>query len=63
MTPAPAWGSLLAGIATLIVDRNARAVLAHTDRAVVIEKGRVVLSGASASLAGDPESLARHLGV
>ena len=28
------------GIATLIVDRNARAVLAHTDRAVVIEKGQ-----------------------
>src|SRR6187397_1563141 len=29
------------GIATLIVDRNARAVLAHTDRAVVLEKGLV----------------------
>ncbi|MBK9359962.1 MAG: ABC transporter ATP-binding protein [Rubrivivax sp.] len=33
------------GIATLIVDRNVRAVLAHTDRAVVLEKGQVVLQG------------------
>jgi branched-chain amino acid transport system ATP-binding protein len=51
------------GIATLIVDRNARAVLAHTDRAVVIEKGRVVLEGASADLAADGDALARHLGL
>ena len=51
------------GIATLIVDRNVRAVLAHTDDAVVLEKGRVVLSGASAALADDPEALTRLLGV
>jgi branched-chain amino acid transport system ATP-binding protein len=51
------------GIATLIVDRNARAVLAHTDRAVVLEKGRVVLAGTSAALAADGEALARHLGL
>jgi branched-chain amino acid transport system ATP-binding protein len=51
------------GIATLIVDRNARAVLAHTDRAAVLEKGRVVLAGESAALAADRAALARHLGV
>jgi branched-chain amino acid transport system ATP-binding protein len=51
------------GIATLIVDRNARAVLAHTDRAVVLEKGLVVMQGESAALAGEGEALARHLGV
>jgi branched-chain amino acid transport system ATP-binding protein len=51
------------GIATLIVDRNARAVLAHTDRAVVLEKGLVVMAGNSASLADESEALARHLGV
>jgi branched-chain amino acid transport system ATP-binding protein len=51
------------GIATLIVDRNVRAVLAHTDDAVVLEKGRVVLSGASSALADDPEALTRLLGV
>ncbi|MEP6740003.1 MAG: ABC transporter ATP-binding protein [Caldimonas sp.] len=51
------------GIATLIVDRNARAVLAHTDRAVVLEKGVVVLEGHSATIGADAEALARLLGV
>jgi len=51
------------GISTLIVDRNYRAVLAHTDRAVVLEKGLIVKAGASAELANDHESLARYLGV
>ena len=51
------------GIATLIVDRNVRAVLAHTDRAVVLEKGQVVLQGDSAELAADPDALTRLLGV
>jgi branched-chain amino acid transport system ATP-binding protein len=51
------------GIATLIVDRNARAVLAHTDDAVVLEKGRVVLAGESAAVGADSAALARFLGV
>ena len=51
------------GIATLIVDRNYRAVLAHTDRAVVMEKGRITMQGASATLAASPEALAGVLGV
>ena len=51
------------GIGTLIVDRNYRAVLAHTDRAVVLEKGRIVMADASAVLAQDTASLARFLGV
>jgi len=51
------------GIATLIVDRNAHAVLAHTDDAVVLEKGRVVLAGTSAELEADRAALARTLGV
>ena len=51
------------GISTLIVDRNYRAVLANTDRAVVLEKGLIVLQGESATLALDGEALARHLGV
>ncbi|MEO5883164.1 MAG: ABC transporter ATP-binding protein [Caldimonas sp.] len=51
------------GIAALIVDRNARAVLAHTDRAVVLEKGLAVMAGESAALATEGEALARHLGV
>jgi branched-chain amino acid transport system ATP-binding protein len=51
------------GISTLIVDRNYRAVLAHTDRAVVLEKGLIVMAGSAAELAQDHEGLARCLGV
>jgi branched-chain amino acid transport system ATP-binding protein len=51
------------GIATLIVDRNYRAVLAHTDRIAVMEKGKIVMSGDSAELAQKTESLTRYLGV
>ena len=51
------------GISTLIVDRNYREVLAHTDSAVVLEKGLIVMAGASAALAADTEGLARCLGV
>jgi branched-chain amino acid transport system ATP-binding protein len=51
------------GISTLIVDRNYRMVLAHTDLAVVLEKGRIVLAGESAALAQDHDALGRYLGV
>lgn len=51
------------GVATLIVDRNYRKVLAHTDRCVVLEKGRVVEQRDSATLANQPELLTRYLGV
>jgi len=51
------------GISTLIVDRNHRAVLAHTDRDVVLEKGLIVAAGASSELARDRDALARFLGV
>jgi len=51
------------GISTLIVDRNHHAVLTHTDRAVLLEKGLVVAAGASSELANDDAALARYLGV
>jgi branched-chain amino acid transport system ATP-binding protein len=51
------------GISTLIVDRNAHAVLSHTDRALVMEKGSIVLEDASATLARSPALLAQYLGV
>jgi branched-chain amino acid transport system ATP-binding protein len=51
------------GIASLIVDRNYRLVLANTDRCAILEKGRVVLAEPSAALAQSPEQLARYLGV
>ncbi len=51
------------GIATLIVDRDWRKVLAHTDRALVMEKGRLVLAGPSQELIAAPAPLAAVLGV
>jgi len=51
------------GIASLIVDRNFRTVLANTDRAIVLEKGRVVLADASDALTARPDELAARLGV
>jgi len=51
-----------AGIATLIVDRNYRKVAANADRLVVLQKGLVVLAGASAALR-DSTALASYLGV
>ena len=51
------------GIATLIVDRDWRKVLAHTDRALVMEKGRIVIADASAALLADPAALGERLGV
>jgi len=51
------------GIATLIVDRDYRKVLAHTDLAVVMEKGQIVRHGASADLLAEPQALEDLLGV
>lgn len=50
------------GIATLIVDRDYRKVLARSDRAVVLQKGEVVLHGSAAEVAADP-TLSSFLGV
>jgi len=51
------------GIASLIVDRDFRTVLANTDRAVILEKGRVVLEDRSDALTSQPVELAARLGV
>ena len=50
------------GMATLIVDRNYRKVLAHSDRAVVLQKGQVVLAGDAAEVARSA-ALTGYLGV
>jgi branched-chain amino acid transport system ATP-binding protein len=51
------------GLATLVVDRNYRTVMANSDRLVVMEKGRVVLEGSSQELHERPGELGRYLGV
>jgi branched-chain amino acid transport system ATP-binding protein len=50
------------GIATLIVDRDYRKVLAKSDRALVLQKGLAVMQGKSDDIANDP-ALASYLGV
>ena len=50
------------GIATLIVDRDYRKVLAQSDHALVLQKGQVVLHGPSETLAVSTE-LSGYLGV
>ena len=51
------------GISTLIVDRDYKKVLSHTDHAAVMEKGRLVISTESGELLAQPERLAQLLGV
>jgi branched-chain amino acid transport system ATP-binding protein len=51
------------GIATVIVDKNYAAVMALTDRSVVLVKGRVVYSGESRELSERAELMQRFLGV
>ena len=50
------------GIATLIVDRDYKMVLSQSERAVVLQKGQVVLSGHSRELLGSSQ-LSQYLGV
>ncbi len=50
------------GIATLIVDRDFRRVLAHSDRALVLQKGLVELTGPANEVAESP-ALTGLLGV
>jgi branched-chain amino acid transport system ATP-binding protein len=61
------WGILSglrgASMAVVVVDRNYRSVLAHTDRCVVLQKGRIVLGGASGDLKRREAELTALLGV
>ena len=50
------------GIATLIVDRDYRRVLAQADQALVLQKGQAVLSGAAAGVAANA-ALSTYLGL
>ena len=52
-----------ASIAVIIVEQHAHQILGVTQRAVVLERGKVVHEGASADLAADPSVLERWLGV
>ncbi len=51
-----------AGLTILLVEQNARQALRSTNRAYLIEQGKVVQSGSSDSLAQDPTVIAHYLG-
>jgi branched-chain amino acid transport system ATP-binding protein len=51
------------GLAILIIDKDLRALTRIADRHYVIEKGRVVWTGASSDLAGNRDMQHRFLGV
>lgn len=51
------------GTSILLVEQNARRALAIADRAYVLERGRVVLSGTGAELAADPSVTQAYLGA
>jgi branched-chain amino acid transport system ATP-binding protein len=51
------------GVATVVVDRNYGAVLAHADRCMVMVKGEIVAELPSGELRSRPELLHRHLGI
>ncbi len=61
------WRSLqvlkAARLSILVIDKNLDALLAIADRHCIMEKGRVVWTGTSGSLAADRELTARYLGV
>ena len=50
------------GVTILLVEQNARQALRISNRAYVLEKGLVTMSGAAQSLASDPKVVATYLG-
>ena len=54
---------LTASVATIIVDKDFRALSRLADRALIMSKGEIVFEGPPAELAAKPELLERHLGV
>ena len=51
------------GTSAILVEQNAKKILAVTNRAIILERGAVVHSADSATLAADRAALERHLGV
>ena len=52
-----------AGVASVLVDKTASALLSLADSVTVLTKGRVVYRGEPDGLRGDPALMHRHLGV
>ena len=50
------------GTTILLVEQNAHAALKHSDRAYVMETGRIIMEGSSKDLAADPRIKEAYLG-
>jgi branched-chain amino acid transport system ATP-binding protein len=51
------------GLSAIIVEQKAHKILSFTDRAIILDRGRIVYSSDSAALTAAPEVLETHLGV
>jgi branched-chain amino acid transport system ATP-binding protein len=51
------------GMSAIVVEQKARKILGCTDRAMILDRGRIVFAGDSAALVSDPARLEAHLGV
>ena len=51
------------GLSIVLVEQNSRVALGFSERAVVMDKGRIVYDGPSAALRDDPEKLATLVGL
>jgi branched-chain amino acid transport system ATP-binding protein len=51
------------GMSAILVEQNAKKILGVTDNAIIIERGAVVYTAASAALAADRAALETHLGL
>ena len=50
-------------LSIVLVEQNSRVALSFAARVIIMDKGRIVYDGASAPLRGEPERLARLMGV
>jgi branched-chain amino acid transport system ATP-binding protein len=50
-------------LAILLVEQHAKIALAYSERALILDRGRIVHEGPSAELSTDPERLARLMGM
>lgn len=51
------------GLSAIVIEQHAQKILGLTDHAIILERGRIVLSADSPSLLSDPKRLDRHLGL
>mgnify|MGYP001797400116 CR=1 FL=1 len=51
------------GLSAIVVEQQARKVLAITDHAIILERGEIVHAATSAGLLARPSELDAHLGV